>query len=140
MTGNFLGCAMKTAIASILAICLPAIVFASADDLPTAQSEIIKLTDSGVEPQNLKMRLEDSIVFVLNSSTSSLMTLEVDFGGKTTHCASANMTIAQNTSLKSKRPIGPNDFASMCFHEKGSYPFTVAGLSGKTFHGTISVE
>ena len=108
----------------------------------TSQSQLISLNDSGLSPSSLKVRKEDSIVFFLNKSTDSLATLKVDFGHKVTHCASSNMKIHNAGIVESGKPFGPRDFASLCFHESGSYPVTVYGLSKfpKGATGTIIVE
>jgi hypothetical protein len=88
------------------------------------------------------MKRDDSIAFFLNDSTDSLATLEVKFGARAAHCASANMKIGDDGVIRSVRPIGPKDFASTCFHDQGTYEYTVFGL-GKDTHGvkgTIVVE
>ena len=114
-------------------------VFAS---LPESRNQIIKLSDSGLFPVNLTMKLEDSIVFLLNSTSESLVTVEIDFGGKITHCATKNLKIEKNMKLHSERPYGPGDFASFCFHEKGSYPYVIYGspASPEGLRGAIIVE
>jgi hypothetical protein len=96
--------------------------------LPASQSQIIKITDKGIQPRNLSMQLQDSIVFILNDSYQSLATVEVDYHGKTTHCASANLSVEKDKKLRSKHPFGRYDFASMCFRERGVYPFVVYGV------------
>lgn len=99
--------------------------------IPDSRNQIIKLTDSGVFPQELHMMQDDVIVFFLNSSTDSLATLQIDYGNKTTHCASANMKIEKDGSIRSVRPFGHDDFATVCMHDKGTYPVTVYGLKSK---------
>lgn len=109
---------------------------------PASNNQIIKLTDSGIVPQKLTMRVDDSIVFLLNDSADSLTTLEIDFGGKQMHCNGSNVRAQDDGKVRSVRPFGPRDFASTCFHDRGTYSFTVYGLkpnpSGLT--GTIYVE
>lgn len=110
--------------------------------VPDSRNQIIKLTDEGISPSTLKMKVEDSMVFLLNDSKDALTTVEIEFKGKLTHCSSTNMTIAPNNKIVSARPFGPRDFAAACFHEKGSYPFKVYGLSKNSagLAGTIIVE
>lgn len=110
--------------------------------VPESQNQLIRLTDSGVEPTNIRMKKEDSIVFFLNQSESSLPTVEIDFHEHATHCSSANLKIDDNGRIRSQKPIGPNDFASTCFHETGTYDFTVYGLAKKPegIKGKIFVE
>jgi hypothetical protein len=107
-----------------------------------SQNQMIKLTDRGIEPQILRMKVEDSIAFFFNDSADSLVTLALDFKGLATHCASQNMKIGDDGVIRSVRPVGPKDFASTCFHERGTYSFTVFGLKGdqKGLEGRIIVE
>lgn len=99
--------------------------------IPDSKNQIIKLEDTGIEPISLQMKKEDSIVFFLNSSTDSLATIEIDYGNHTTHCASSNLQINKNGTVTSVRPIEPRNFASVCFHEEGRYPFKIFGLKSK---------
>ncbi len=111
-------------------------------DIPIQENKIIKLTDRGIVPSSLTMKVEDSIIFLLNDTTDSLATLAIDFGEKKTHCASSNLTIVRNGVIQSARPFGPRDFATTCFHEKGTYPYTIYGLKQKPkgVTGNIIVE
>ena len=86
------------------------------------------------------MKVEDSILFFLNSSKDSLATIEIESLGKATHCSSSNLQIALDHEVRSQRPIGPRDFATVCFHDRGTYLYRVNGLNGKEFTGTIEVE
>ncbi len=99
--------------------------------LPESRNQMIKLTDRGLEPVNLRMTTADSILFFLNDSTDALATLEIDFGSKATHCSSGNLQIDPNGLIRSVEPFGPKDFASVCFHEPGRYPVKVYGLKAK---------
>ena len=97
----------------------------SVNEITESRNQIIKFTDRGIVPSELKIKKEDSIVFFLNDTSSSLTSLVVDFGSKVTHCGGAKM---QNGKVSTARPFGPNDFASTCFHESGVYPFKVFGI------------
>jgi hypothetical protein len=110
--------------------------------IPDSQNQIIRMVNEGLRPEQLRMKLQDSIVFFLNESTDALVTLEVDYSGKKTHCATKNMQIEENDKIHSARPIPPRDFASVCFHERGTYPLTVYGLpkDPKGIHTSILVE
>ena len=111
-------------------------------EIPESRNQIIKFTDSGVTPPELKIKREDSIVFFLNDSNDSLTSLVIEFGEKATHCGSAKMRTGKGGRVATARPFGPNDFASTCFHESGEYPFTVYGLkpNRKGISSTIYVE
>jgi len=111
-------------------------------NMPTSKKQILKLSDAGLEPQTLKMTTDDSIVFFLNDTNDSLTSLEVDFRGKTAHCASANMVAEEDGFVRSTKPFGPKDFATTCFHAPGTYAYTVYGLkqNPKGIKGTIVVE
>jgi hypothetical protein len=100
--------------------------------IPESQSQIVKLTDKGLEPATLEMRTEDGVAFFLNDTTDSLITLDVAANGVKTHCASGNMKIDDNGTIRSNAPIVPKDFASTCFHKPGTYQFTVYGLPNHT--------
>lgn len=110
--------------------------------IPESQNQIVKLTDQGVTPQVLKMDKADSSVFFLNDSSDSLVTLALDYGGKQTHCASSNLQVGDDGIVRSKRPFGPKDFASVCFPDRGTYELKVFGLKPniKGLTSTIIIE
>lgn len=110
--------------------------------LPQSRNQIVKITDSGLVPSNIKMTVNDSIVLFLNSTRDSLTTLEIDFGSKKTHCASSKMVLREAGSIKSGEPFGPREFASTCFHDPGQYRFTVFGVPNfpQGLQSTIIVE
>ena len=110
--------------------------------VPDSRNQIIKFTDSGIEPSELRMKREDSIAFFLNDSKDSLATVQIEFGDKHTHCASGNLSVIEGGKLTSIRPFGPNDFSTTCFHDPGTYEFTVFGLrpNPKGLKGKIIVE
>jgi hypothetical protein len=128
----------------VLFLLLPSWSLSEEKGLPVqvSQNQLIRLSENGIEPKELRMSLEDSILFLLNDSRNSLATVEVQFGGKTTHCASTNLAVTKDQLLRSKRPFGPHDFASLCFHERGIYPFRVFGLPSnpKGIDGVVYVE
>lgn len=107
-----------------------------------SSNQILKLTDKGLEPPVLRMKKSDSILFFLNASSDSLVTLAVDYNGKHTHCSSHNLEVDKDKMVRSIRPFGPRDFASVCFHEAGTYPVTVWGLRSNPegIHSQIIVE
>src|SRR5262245_58402510 len=78
--------------------------------VPDANNQLVKLGDKGVSPTRLTMKKEDSIVFFLNDSSDALATIELDFHGAHTHCASSNMEIDDDGVIRSVRPFGPGDF------------------------------
>lgn len=106
----------------------------------SAEKFVIKVTEKGFEPPTLKLTHEDSSVFVVNSSKSSLLTLSMDFKGKKTHCASSNMRLSDEGILKSSEPIAPKDFALFCIPEKGEYDLIADGVSSKPIHAGLKVE
>ena len=111
--------------------------------LPVAPAvkEIVKLTEGGFLPATLSLRKLDGSVFFLNATPDSLLTLQVDFRGHKTHCASPNLKIGEDGVIRSVKPIGPKDFALMCFPEIGTYKVTVEGVRGMAspVSGTIAV-
>lgn len=110
------------------------------------EGRVIKITDAGLEPSTLIIgskpeqteadttsdALHSRVVFFLNDTTDSLITLDVETQGKKAHCASGNLKIQESGGVRSNTPIVPKDFASTCFHNVGSYPFSVYGLKGRT--------
>ena len=115
------------------------------ETLPPAtelQGQMVSITDSSLEPSTLSIRRQERVAFFVNNSKDSLITLQVDFGSNTTHCASKNLEIKENGTVVSSKPISPKDFATTCFHETGTYPFTVKGVSGHPdgLKGIIVVE
>lgn len=107
-----------------------------------SNNKIITITDSGIEPKILSMRKEDRIAFFLNASSESLITLSLSFGNNATHCASENLKIEEGGGVRSIRPIAPKDFATTCFHDPGTYSYTIYGIpnSPKGVQGTIEVR
>lgn len=110
--------------------------------MPESKSQLIKLTDVGIEPAQISMNKGDSVAFFLNDSKEALVTVEIDFRNHSTHCASANMRAGDDGIVRSTKPLGPSDFATTCFHEAGNYNFTVFGLPKNPdgVKGTISVQ
>jgi hypothetical protein len=107
-----------------------------------SNNKIITITDTGIEPKVLSMRKEDRIAFFLNASSESLITLSLSFGNSATHCASENLKIDEGGGVRSIRPIAPKDFATTCFHDPGTYSYTIYGIpnSPKGVQGTIQVR
>jgi hypothetical protein len=100
----------------------------SASPLAESQNQVIKVTDKGLEPALLEMKKEDRIAFIINDSRESLLTLSLNFGSHAAHCASENLQINDDGSIRSVKPIAPKDFATTCFHDPGTYPYTVYGI------------
>lgn len=92
-----------------------------------SKNQIVKLTDAGIEPETVSMKRDDVLLFLLNDSTDSLATVEIEFGKNTMHCGGGNLTV-DGTKIRSVRPFGPRDFATVCFHDPGTYDLRVYGL------------
>ena len=140
---KFLSCALLLNI-----FCCPALSRAEVSgDQPglaveAAQKEIVAIGPDGILPAQLVLTKEDASVFFVNTSADALLSLQVDFGKRRAHCASSNMSYDEKGLLKSSQPIGPKDFAIMCFPERGEYTVTVFGVGGslKPKTGIISVR
>lgn len=95
---------------------------------PESTNEVIKVSEAGLSPATLEMKREDGLVLFLNDSAESLVTLELDFGKHATHCASENLKVGDDGVIRSVAPIAPKDFATTCFHDPGTYSYTIFGL------------
>ena len=106
------------------------------------QSPMVRITDEGLSPSTLRMKKEDNLLFFLNDTTDSLITLSIAFGDHVTHCATSNLKIEGNGTVRSVQPIPPKDFANTCFHDPGTYAFTVFGLKGSPdgVRGSVVIE
>lgn len=106
------------------------------------QAQMIVVSDGGLEPKNLTISSKERVAFFLNNTRESLITLDIQFGANTTHCASENLRINEDGRVGSIKPVSPKDFATTCFHDPGRYPFTVRGVpaSPEGLSGVITVE
>ena len=86
------------------------------------------------ESQELTINTEERVAFFFNNSRESLMSLDAHVGDSTTHCASENLQIGDDVVVSSIKPVAPKDFASMCSHDAGTYPFTVRGVERASVH------
>lgn len=109
---------------------------------PESSNEVIKVTAAGLSPASLELRREDGIVLFLNDTPDSLVTMDLSFGKHATHCASENLKIGDDGVIRSVAPIAPKDFATACFHDPGSYSFTIYGLkqAPQGLKGLITVK
>jgi len=112
---------------------LPATGIFADDELPTlslpeSRNKVISLGSSGISPSVLEMKPDDGIVLFLNDSADALVTLDLNFGKHATHCASDNLKIGDDGVIRSTQPIAPKDFATACFHDPGTYSYTIYGL------------
>lgn len=109
---------------------------------PESKSHIITITDSGLTPSTLRMSKDDKVAFFLNDSSESLITISLNYNEHATHCSSGNLKIQDNGTIRSTEPIAPKDFAGSCFHDPGTYPFTVMGIKNQPqgIKGTIIIE
>ena len=117
---------------------------AVADDaalpLDDSTKEVVKITDQGLVPPVLTFSKLDGSVFFVNATADSLVTVKVDFGAHAAHCASPNLKLDSGV-MRSTSPIGPRDFALMCFPSAGTYAVTVEGVGKRpALTGTVIVQ
>ena len=115
---------------------------AHADDaapLGVTNNKLIKFTDSGIVPPSLQMKRDDGLVFFLNNTSKSYLTIEIDYAEHHKHCATTNLELSDDGIARSKRPIPPQDFALVCFPDSGNYELKVAGLPGKFKNSTVKI-
>ncbi len=114
------------------------------DEIPgaNARPQIVKVTPSGIVPHELNMQQSDSVVFFYNNTVDDLISLEIDFGKNAVHCSAAVKIIKEPGLARTRKPFGPKEFASTCFHEKGRYPYKVfTSQKGKApLSGTVIVQ
>lgn len=140
-------------IAFVVIIISPAKVFAQSDhntsdnhqhqqlSLEPALKKVVVISELGATPERIKLEKLDSSVFFLNSTKAALLTIRIDFSNKQPHCASGNLRYDQQTKkIQSVQPIGPKDFALLCFPERGEYEVEIYGLSSKTKPTNVIVE
>ena len=104
-----------------------------------ARPQIIKIGPAGLSSSNFTMQQSDSVVFFYNTTDQELLTLEIDFGKRSVHCSGALRVVKEPGLSRSRKPFGPKEFISTCFHERGAYPFKVF-TSTKNYSGTVTVE
>jgi hypothetical protein len=91
--------------------------------------EVLVIRESGPQTKTIRLNKLDSSLFIVNATKSDLITISIDFGKKRNHCASPNLTFSKAGILSSNKPIGPRDYALMCFPESGTYHIEVRGAS-----------
>lgn len=96
--------------------------------LPESKNQTMRMTDEGIFPDTLTLRPEDSVVFLLNDTSDSLLNFELSFGEHVTHCNGGILRAQEHGKVRSTRPLEPRNFVTTCFHEKGRYPIVVYGL------------
>lgn len=111
-------------------------------ELPDSKNRVIEVNDQGVAPKELRISSDDVMVFLLNDTSNSLVTFEIDYGKADVHCSNANVKNFPDGKARSIKPLGPRDFTATCFHEKGSYPIKILGLNGKKdpYFATVVLE
>lgn len=105
--------------------------------------KILSISDNGLSSSEIEVSTASGSLFILNSTSDSLLTIVIEFGSKRGHCWSKNLEF-NSGKLRSTAPFGPEEFSLMCFPEEGAYPFTVFGLNipdkhkqSLTLHGVI---
>lgn len=92
---------------------------------------LIEVTDKGLSDSEVKMKVRQGMLFILNNTHDSLLTFEFDFGGAGPACYTSvtpNLEFKEGGKLVSTQPLQPGNFAASCFAELGEFTFTVYGL------------
>lgn len=122
---------LLTLLISLTALALaeltPTILLAESDDAAIAK-KILSISDNGLSSNEIEVPTSSGSLFVLNSTSDSLLTIIIEFGDKRGHCWSRNLEFTGG-QLRSTAPFAPDEFSLMCFPQEGSYPFTVFGLN-----------
>ncbi len=110
-------------------------------DLESPLKKVVVISESGAAPERIKLEKLDASIFFLNSTKDSLLTLRIDFSNKQPHCASSNLRYDRATKkIQSVQPIGPKDFALLCFPERSEYQVEIYGVGSKTKPINVIVE
>jgi hypothetical protein len=112
----------------------PSVSESEQNSIPLAQevqAKMIVVSEGGLDPRELTINKEERVAFFLNNSREDLMSLDVNFGDNTTHCASENLEIGDDGVVSSIKPVAPKDFATMCFYDARTYAFSLQGV-GRT--------
>lgn len=109
-------------------------------DVPDSTNQILKLTHQGLQPPTLTLNRAGSSVFFLNGTSDALVNIEVEYGRKLGYCATGKMEMDADGVFRSRKPIAPKSFVSVCFPQPGSYPVRVQGIDGKTLTGSVIVR
>ena len=111
-------------------------------DLPDSKNRVIEVNDNGIAPKELHISSDDVMVFLLNDTSNSLLTFEIDYGKADVHCSNENVQNLPDGKARTIKPMGPRDFTSTCFHEKGRYPVKFVGVKGKRepYFATVVLE
>ena len=105
---------------------------------------LIRVTDTAIIPQNLSTRMDAGLVFILNDTSDSDISIEIEYGKHTRHCLGKTMESRKSKTgtavIGSKRPLAPKDFESICFHNVGNYPLRIKRLkNGRALNASITV-
>ena len=97
------------------------------------EDAVIEISDKGLNPENLDMKVRQGILFFYNATKSSQIKFEIDFGKNKMACyssATPNLAFTEDGKLASTRSVLPGNFASTCFPTIGTYAFRVFGVEG----------
>ena len=123
---------------------LAAVLFLLAGPLSTAaeeqsarieptENQLLRITDRGVVPKSISLSRPGSLAFFFNDTSSSELSLEVDFGDRKAYCSTGRMKLGEDGIIRSKQPFGPRSFVTVCFPEKGEYVVRAFGWKGRKF-------
>lgn len=94
----------------------------------------------GSSSKTTRLAPDQSGIFFLNDSARSPLNLEVDFGTRPAHCASARMKMGKDGVYRSTEAIEANQFVSVCFPFAGTYRYKAISTTGaKTLSGEVVV-
>jgi hypothetical protein len=115
---------------------------AELQQLPETLQRVISLSEQGISPSQITIKKEDRVAYFVNNTKNSDVDLEINFGAPQTPCSSENLAMGDDGVVRSTRPVSPNQFAGTCFRDRGTYNFTVFGLSENLdgVKGSIIVE
>jgi hypothetical protein len=104
---------------------------ASGTDHEPFINKMLSVTDRGSDPGSIELERRGSLVFFRNGTSDSLVRVEVDYGARRAYCSTGRMAMGEDGTVRSRVPLQPGGFATVCFPDPGTYPVRFFGVRGK---------
>jgi hypothetical protein len=130
---------------SLLSGLLPPLAWAEAQaaehfHVKENQSEVLRIGDSEISPNQVVLKEGGGSVFFLNSSKNNEFKIAINYGKKFAHCATGGMKMGEDGIFRSEKAIAPTEFLVVCFPKSGNYPVTFTSAQGRKSQASIKVK